>query len=171
MNYDTVASHLRVISFLTKGVKITLTDERHKKRNGRFKKDVFEFLGGIVDFVQYLNNKRRPCFTRHPYILTENAAMCVWKSRCSTTIPTMRTYCLLSITYKRRQRHISGFKTAHTKVMNEYARSAGLLKDKGQSLQAMITAKGCAPMINIRMKDAQFEGQTKARLETLKSKP
>ena len=54
MNYDTISSHLRVISFLSKGLKITLTDERIKK-NGKPKKDVFNYQGGIVDFVQYLN--------------------------------------------------------------------------------------------------------------------
>ncbi len=164
MNYDTVASHLRVISFLTKGVKITLTDERVKK-DGRFKKDVFEFLGGIVDFVQYLNNEKTLLHKTPIYFDGERSDV-----RVEIALQYNDTYNENILSFVNNIQtadggtHISGFKTAHTKVMNEYARSAGLLKDKETNLAGDDYREGLCAVINIRMKDAQFEGQTKARL-------
>ena len=164
MNYDTVASHLRVISFLTKGLKITLTDERARK-DGRPKKEVFDFQGGIVDFVQYLNAEKTLLHKTPIFFDGERGDV-----RVEIALQYNDTYNENILSFVNNIQtadggtHVSGFKAAHTKVMNEYARAAGLLKDKETNLAGDDYREGLCAVINVRMKDAQFEGQTKAKL-------
>ena len=164
MNYDTVASHLRVISFLTKNVKITLTDERIKK-DGHPKKKVFDYQGGIVDFVQYLNEEKTVLHKTPVYFDGERGDV-----RVEIAFQYNDTYNENIVSFVNNIQtadggtHVSGFKSAHTKVMNEYARQAGLLKEKDTNLSGDDYREGLCAVINIKMKDAQFEGQTKAKL-------
>ena len=164
MSYDTVASHLRVVSFLTKGVKITLTDERIKK-DGRPKKDVFDFQGGIVDFVQYLNEEKKVLHKTPVYFSDDKNDV-----RVEIALQYNDTYNdnILSFVNNIQTAdggtHVSGFKSAHTKVMNEYARTSGLLKEKEANLSGDDYREGMCAVISIKMKDAQFEGQTKGKL-------
>ncbi len=164
MNYDTVASHLRVLSFLGKGLKITLTDERVKK-DGRPKKEVFDSKGGIVDFVQYLNAEKTVLHKTPIFFDGERGDIHV-----EIAIQYNDTYNENIVSFVNNiltadgGTHVSGFKTAHTKVMNEYARTAGLLKENDNNLSGDDYREGLCAVISIRMKDAQFEGQTKAKL-------
>ena len=164
MNFDTVAAHLRVISFLTRGVKITLTDERTKK-DGKPRKATFDFQGGIVDFVQYLNEDKTVLHKTPVYFDGEKGDV-----RVEIAIQYNDTYNENILSFVNNIQtadggtHVSGFKSAHTKVMNEYARIAGLLKEKDENLAGDDYREGLSAVISVRMKDAQFEGQTKARL-------
>ena len=164
MNFDTVAAHLRVISFLTRGVKITLTDERTKK-DGKPRKATFDFQGGIVDFVQYLNEDKTVLHKTPVYFDGEKGDV-----RVEIAIQYNDTYNENILSFVNNIQtadggtHVSGFKSAHTKVMNEYARVAGLLKEKDENLAGDDYREGLSAVISVRMKDAQFEGQTKARL-------
>ena len=164
MNYDTVSSHLRVISFLTKGVKITLTDERTKK-DGEPKQAIFDYQGGIIDFVQYLNEEKTVLHDTPIYIDGEKNDI-----RVEIALQYNDTYNdnILSFVNNIQTAdggtHVSGFKSAHTKVMNEYARQAGLLKEKDANLSGDDYREGMCTVISVKMKDAQFEGQTKAKL-------
>ena len=164
MNFDTVSSHLRVISFLTKGLKIILIDERIKK-DGRPKKVVFEYQGGIVDFVQYLNEEKTVLHKTPIYFDGEKGDI-----KVEIAVQYNDTYNENILSFVNNIQtadggmHVSGFKSAHTKVMNEYARQAGLLKDKETNLSGDDYREGLSAVINIKMKDAQFEGQTKAKL-------
>ena len=164
MNYDTISSHLRVISFLTKGLKITLTDERVKK-NGKPKKDVFNYQGGIVDFVQYLNEDKTVLHKTPIYFDGEKNDV---KVEIALQYNDSYNDNILSFVNNIQTAdggtHVSGFKSAHTKVMNEYAREAGLLKEKETNLSGDDYREGMCAVINIKMKDAQFEGQTKGKL-------
>jgi len=164
MNYDTVASHLRVISFLTKGVKITLTDERVKK-DGHFKKETFEYSGGVVDFVQYLNQDKTVLHKTPIYLDGERGDVKVEIAlQYNDTYNENIVSFVNNISTPDGGTHVSGFKSAHTKVMNEYARQSGLLKDKDENLSGDDYREGLTAVISVRMKDAQFEGQTKAKL-------
>jgi DNA gyrase subunit B len=164
MNYDTVASHLRVISFLTKGVKITLTDERVKK-DGHFKKETFEYSGGVVDFVQYLNQDKTVLHKTPIYLDGERGDVKVEIAlQYNDTYNENIVSFVNNIPTPDGGTHVSGFKSAHTKVMNEYARQSGLLKDKDENLSGDDYREGLTAVISVRMKDAQFEGQTKAKL-------
>ena len=164
MNFDTVSSHLRIISFLSKGIKITLTDERVIK-DGRPKKEAFDYKGGIIDFVQYLN-KEKNALHKPPIFLDGGRG----DIRVEIAMQYNDTYNENILSFVNNIQtadggtHVSGFKAAHTKVMNEYARSAGLLKDNDSNLSGDDYREGLCAVINVRMKDAQFEGQTKAKL-------
>jgi DNA gyrase subunit B len=164
MNFDTVAAHLRVISFLTRGVKITLTDERTRK-DGKPRRTTFDFQGGIVDFVQYLNEDKTVLHKTPVYFDGEKGDV-----RVEIAIQYNDTYNENILSFVNNIQtadggtHVSGFKSAHTKVMNEYARIAGLLKEKDENLAGDDYREGLSAVLSVRMKDAQFEGQTKARL-------
>lgn len=164
MSYDTVASHLRVISFLTRGVKITLIDERIIK-DGRPKKAVFDFQGGIIDFVQYLNNEKTVLHKTPIYFSDEKGDVKVEIAlQYNDTYNDNILSFVNNIQTADGGTHVSGFKSAHTKVMNEYARTAGLLKEKEINLSGDDYREGMCAVISIKMKDAQFEGQTKGKL-------
>jgi len=163
-NFDTVASHLRVISFLSKNVKITLTDERVLK-DGRPRKIVFDYKGGIVDFVQYLNEDKTVLHKTPVYFDGEkNDVRVEIAMQYNDTYNESILSFVNNIITADGGTHVSGFKAAHTKVMNEYARSAGLLKEKEDNLAGDDYREGLCTVISIKMKDAQFEGQTKAKL-------
>jgi DNA gyrase subunit B len=164
MSYDTVASHLRVISFLTRGVKITLIDERMIK-DGRPKKAVFDFQGGIIDFVQYLNNEKTVLHKTPIYFADEKGDIKVEIAlQYNDTYNDNILSFVNNIQTADGGTHVSGFKSAHTKVMNEYARTAGLLKEKEANLSGDDYREGMCAVISVKMKDAQFEGQTKGKL-------
>jgi DNA gyrase subunit B len=164
MSYDAVASHLRVISFLTRGVKITLTDERVKK-DGRYRKETFDYAGGVVDFVQYLNGEKTVLHKTPIYLDGERGDVKVEIAlQYNDTYNENIVSFVNNIPTPDGGTHVSGFKSAHTKVMNEYARQTGLLKDKDENLSGDDYREGLTAVINVRMKDAQFEGQTKAKL-------
>ena len=164
MNYDTVAAHLRVISFLTRGVKITLTDERIKK-DGKYRKEIFDYQGGVVDFVQYLNEDKTVLHKTPIYFDGEKGDIKVELAlQYNDTYNENIVSFVNNIATPDGGTHVSGFKSAHTKVMNEYARIAGLLKEKDENLAGDDYREGLSAVISVRMKDAQFEGQTKARL-------
>lgn len=163
-SFDTVASHLRVISFLSKNVKIILADERSLK-DGRPKKIVFDYQGGIVDFVQYLNEDKTVLHKTPIYFDGEkNDVRVEIAMQYNDTYNENILSFVNNIITADGGTHVSGFKAAHTKVMNEYARSAGLLKEKEDNLSGDDYREGLCTVISIKMKDAQFEGQTKGKL-------
>ncbi len=163
-SFDTVSSHLRVISFLSKNVKITLTDERILK-DGRPRKVTFDYQGGIVDFVQYLNEEKTVLHKTPIYFDGEKNDV-----RVEVAMQYNDTYNENILSFVNNiitadgGTHVSGFKAAHTKVMNEYARASGLLKEKEENLSGDDYREGLCVVISVKMKDAQFEGQTKAKL-------
>ncbi len=164
LNFDTVSSHLRIISFLTKGVVITLTDERTKK-DGKPKRVMFDYQGGITDFVKYLNEEKTVlhdepiCFGGEKGDVKVDIAIQYNDTYNDNILSFVNT-----IETADGGTHVSGFKSAHTKVMNEYARSTGLLKEKDDNLSGDDYREGMSAVITVKMKDAQFEGQTKGKL-------
>ncbi len=164
LSYDTVSSHLRIISFLTKGVLITLTDERTIK-DGKPKSAVFDYSGGIVDFVKYINADKTVLHENPISFSAEKGDV-----KVEIAIQYNDTYndnilsFVNNIETADGGTHVSGFKSAHTKVTNEYARANGLLKEKDANLSGDDYREGMSAIINIKMKDAQFEGQTKSKL-------
>jgi len=164
LSFDTVSSHLRVISFLTKGVKITLTDERvQKDQEPRVAE--FDYSGGIVDFARYLNEEKTVLHSNPVYFDGEKGDVKVEIAlQYNDTYNDNILSFVNNIQTADGGTHVSGFKSAHTKVMNEYARANGLLKEKEANLSGDDFREGMSAVINIKMKDAQFEGQTKGKL-------
>ena len=162
--FDVVRRRLRELAFLTKGLHITLIDER-QLTNGRPRKEIFEYTGGIVDFVLYLNKEKTPLHAA-PILLEgirNGVVVSIAMQYNSSYTESIFSY-VNNIPTTEGGMHETGFKTAITKVMNDYARSNNLLKDKEPNLTGDDFREGLCAVVNIKMKNVQFEGQTKTKL-------
>jgi DNA gyrase subunit B len=160
-DHETVASRLRETAFLNRGLEITLADEREEVTTT----EVFQYKGGLVDFVKHLNSKRDPI---HPHIIdiadvTEDAELDVamqWTTSYTETVLSFAN----NINTHEGGTHEEGFRKALTKSINEFARTKGLLKDKDLNLTGEDVREGLTAVISVRVKEPQFEGQTKTKL-------
>ena len=163
-SYDTIRRRLRELAFLTKGLKITLVDER-ELTGGRPKKEVFEYTGGIVDFVLYLNKDKTPLHAAPILLEGQKGDILVSIAMQYNSSYTESIFSYVNnIPTTEGGMHETGFKTAITKVMNDYARTNNLLKEKEANLTGDDFREGLCAVVNIKMKDVQFEGQTKTKL-------
>jgi DNA gyrase subunit B len=161
MQFDMVKRRLRELAFLTKGLKITLLDEREGGR----KSVTYDFSGGIVDFVLYLN-KDKTVLHPSPILLEgdrNGILVSIAMQYNSGYADSLFSY-VNNITTPEGGMHETGFKTALTKVMNDYARQNNLIKEKSPNLMGEDFREGLCAVINIKMKNVQFEGQTKTKL-------
>mgnify|MGYP001766214282 CR=1 FL=1 len=164
LSFDKVSKRLRELAFLTKTVKISLTDERVRE-DGKYKSAQYNFQGGIVDFVKFLNKEKTPI--HETPILIEGKKDGV---EISVAIQFNDSYTegvfsfVNNIPTPEGGTHETGFKSALTKVMNDMARSAGLIKDKGLNFSGEDYREGLCAVISLKMKNVQFEGQTKTKL-------
>ena len=160
-DYDTVASRLRETAFLNRGLHIAFTDERGEEP----KSDSFHYKGGLVDFVNHLNSKRDPL---HAHIVdigdvsadAEVEVAMQWTSSYTESVLTFAN----NINTHEGGTHEEGFRTALTKAINDFARSKNLLKDKDVNLTGEDVREGLTAIVSVRVKEPQFEGQTKTKL-------
>ncbi|HEX6219529.1 MAG TPA: DNA gyrase subunit B, partial [Acidimicrobiia bacterium] len=160
-DYEIVASRLRETAFLNRGLHITLTDERGPEPRS----DEFHYKGGLVDFVNHLNAKRDPL---HPHIVdigdvSEDAEVEVamqWTSSYTESVLTFAN----NINTHEGGTHEEGFRTALTKAINDFARAKNILKEKDSNLTGEDVREGLTAIVSVRVKDPQFEGQTKTKL-------
>ena len=169
-DFDTLHDHLQETAFLNRNLKITLTDEREMEPR------VVEFCysGGINDFVKYLNEGKAilPGLNRPIYIegktdqdtplerRGEVEVSIQWNAGFSERVMSFAN----DIYTEEGGMHLEGFRTALTKVVNEYARSHKLLKEKEANLTGDDIREGLTAVISVKLPDPQFEGQTKAKL-------
>ncbi|MEG1393538.1 MAG: DNA topoisomerase subunit B [Christensenellaceae bacterium] len=161
-NYETIKRRLRELAFLTKGLKIVLVDER---QGTRAKTETFEYNGGIVDFVLYLNEDKLPLHAA-PILLEgqkNDIIVSIAMQYNASYTESIFSY-VNNIPTTEGGMHETGFKTAITKVMNDYARNTNLLKEKEPNLTGEDFREGLCAVVNIKMKNVQFEGQTKTKL-------
>lgn len=163
-DYDTLADRFREMAFLNKGLKITLTDERVILDDGKPKSDVFKAQGGIVDFVKYLNDGKET-LNKPIYFEAENAdgeveVALQWSNSYSSNVMSFAN----NINTTEGGTHLDGFKHAITKTINDYARAKGLLKEKDSNLSGEDAREGLAAVISVKLRNPQFEGQTKTKL-------
>ena len=160
-DYDIVASRLRETAFLNRGVSIKLTDERGDEA----REDEFLYKGGLVDFVNHLNSKREPL---HPHIIdlmdvSDDAELEValqWTSSYNESVLTFAN----NINTHEGGTHEEGFRKALTKSINDFARAKNILKEKDANLTGEDVREGLTGVISVRVKEPQFEGQTKTKL-------
>ena len=169
-DFDTLHDHLQETAFLNKNLKIILTDERELTPR------VVEFCysGGINDFVKYLNQEKTilPGLSRPIYIegKTDEDTPLAKKGEVEVSIQwntgfSERVMSFANDIYTEEGgMHLEGFRTALTKVVNEYARSHKLLKEKDSNLTGDDIREGLTAVISVKLPDPQFEGQTKAKL-------
>ncbi len=160
-DYDTVASRLRETAFLNRGLQITFTDKRGEEE----RTEVFHYKGGLVDFVKHLNSLRDPL---HAHIIDmldegEDAELEVamqWTTSYTESVLSFAN----NINTHEGGTHEEGFRKALTKAINDFARSKGMLKDRDENLTGEDVREGLTAVVSVRVKEPQFEGQTKTKL-------
>ena len=159
-DFHTLEERLRETAFLTRGLKISITDERGEGHSASF-----QYAGGIEDFVTYLNENKD---TVHRKVIffsgesEEGAAEVAmqWNSSYQESIHSFAN----NISTREGGSHMSGFRSALTRTLNKYARDHGLLKEKEDNLSGEDVREGLTAVISVKLRDPQFEGQTKTKL-------
>ena len=164
--FKVLETRLREQAFLNGGIHIELTDERNPDE---LKKKNFKYEGGIKSYVEYLN-KKKAVEAIHPDIMYFNAANAEDTASVEIAMQYNDSYNELLLSFANNIHttdggtHEDGFKRGLTRVMNEYARKFGKLKDNDQNLAGEDIREGLTAIISVKVKEAQFEGQTKAKL-------
>ena len=158
--YDTLMHRLREMAFLTKGVKITLED----KRAGKKKKEEFLYEGGIREFVKHLNTNKDAIHNDIFYFeyVDKNQEVEVAMQYTDRYNELLLSYAN-NINTTEGGAHLAGFKSALTRVINDYARNHKMLKDN-ESLSGEDVREGLTAVISVKLEEPQFEGQTKTKL-------
>lgn len=158
--YEVLEKRFREMAFLTKGLKITFED----KRTEDSKKVEFCFEGGLSSFVEYLN-KSKESLHEKPIYIEKNGDVPVEIAIQYTSAYTENIYTFVNnINTVEGGTHLEGFKRALTKVFNDYARSHNILKEKDMNLQGEDIREGITAVVSVKVKEPQFEGQTKTKL-------
>jgi DNA gyrase subunit B len=160
LDFLTLEERLRETAFLTRGLEISIVDERAEGHSATFR-----YEGGIEDFVSYLNENKE---TVHRKVIffsgesDEGAAEVAmqWNSSYQESIHSFAN----NINTREGGSHMSGFRSALTRTLNKYARDHGLLKEKEDNLSGEDVREGLTAVISVKLRDPQFEGQTKTKL-------
>ena len=160
-DYDVLKQRFREMAFLTKGLRISLTDLRDEEPKER----VFHYEGGIKEFVQYLNRSKTPLYEQIIYCEGTKDNVEVEVAMQHNDSYTDNTYGFVNnITTPEGGTHVVGFRNAITKTFNDYARKKKLLQDSEQNLSGADIREGLTAIISVKIEDPQFEGQTKQKL-------
>ena len=156
----TLSTRMRETAFLTRGLHIVLRDER-----AGGKTEEFRYEGGISDFVSHINANKDPLHKHVVYFDGENDDGAVevamqWNSSYSESIFSFAN----NINTSEGGTHLSGFRAALTSTLNKYAKDQGLLKEKEDNLEGEDVREGLAAVISVKLRNPQFEGQTKTKL-------
>jgi DNA gyrase subunit B len=160
LDFTTLEERMRDTAFLTRGLKITLIDER-----GTGHRAEFQYDGGIVDFVAYLNRNKEPIHKKIVSFSGESDEGAVevamqWNSSYQESVFSFAN----NINTIEGGSHLSGFRSALTSALNKYAREKGELRDKDDALTGEDVREGLTAVISAKLTDPQFEGQTKTKL-------
>ena len=160
-DYDTLAERFREIAFLTKGLYISIEDLREETP----KKAEFCFEGGLKSFVEYLNQNKEKLNPDPIYIEKTESEVPVEIAMQYTSAYNENIYSFVNnINTVEGGTHLEGFKRGLTKVFNDYARSHNIIKEKDSNLQGEDIREGLTAVISVKVKEPQFEGQTKTKL-------
>ena len=159
-DYEVLENRLREMAFLTKGLKITIEDQREENP----RKGEFCYNGGLISFVEFLNKNKEPLF-KPPIYIEKGGEVPVEIAIQYTTSYSENIHTFVNnINTVEGGTHLEGFKRALTKVFNDYARSHNILKEKDNNLQGEDIREGITAVVSVKVKEPQFEGQTKTKL-------
>ena len=164
--YDTVAGRLRDLSYLNKGIRITLLDRRDKLESGEFRYEEFYSLGGLRDFVQYLDGKERPSLLAEPiYVESEKGGTPVEVALQYNTSYQENVYSYVNnINTIEGGTHVAGFRSAVTRVLKTYGDKNKLFERAKVEITGDDFREGLTAVISVKVAEPQFEGQTKTKL-------
>jgi len=159
--YKNISQRLKELAFLNKGLKIVFEDRREEE----LKRDEFHYEGGIVSFVNYLNKNKKSLYPNPIFIENEgkegNVEIAIqYHDGYNNSIFAFAN----NINTKEGGTHLSGFKSALTRTVNDYARKKGFLKEDDDNLKGKDIREGLTAIISVKLEDPQFEGQTKTKL-------
>ena len=157
--FEILEARLREMAFLNKGIMISLEDLREGK------KEVFHYEGGIMSFVEYKNRNKTPIHKEVVYIeeMRDGTLVEVAMQYTESYSESIMTFAN-NINTEEGGSHLSGFRSALTKTLNEYGRKNNIIKEKEENLSGDDVREGLTAIISVKLPDPQFEGQTKAKL-------
>jgi DNA gyrase subunit B len=170
-DFETLRTRFQQMAFLNKGLTLTLVDERpqHADEDGSAPKVTFRYDGGLVDYVKHLNTSKKNDAV-HPEIIdfeSEDKVRMIsveiamqWTTAYSESVHTYAN----TINTHEGGTHEEGFRAALTKLVNDYARNKGILKEKDENLTGDDIREGLTAVLSVKLRDPQFEGQTKTKL-------
>lgn len=159
--YDILANRLRELAYLNRGLRITVTDEREEEA----RTETFYYEGGIKSYVEHLNANKEPIHEEPIFVEGERDGISIEIAMQYNSGFAENLYSFANnINTYEGGTHESGFKTALTRVINDYARKNGLLKEADQNLTGDDVREGLTAIISVKHPDPQFEGQTKTKL-------
>src|ERR1700683_4222734 len=169
-SYDLLASRLRELSFLNAGFVISLVDEGDEDQRGAARKEIFEYKGGIREFVEHLNKTKEPVSDKVVHILAEAPSesgtpvvvevALQWNSSYAEQI-----FCYTNnVSNKDGGTHLTGFRAALTRVFNNYGNAQNLFKDVKSGLSGEDVREGLTAVVSVKMGDPSFDSQTKSKL-------
>ena len=181
--FETLSRRLQEMAFLNRGLRISLTDERPAKATdddseleptsavGKARTVIYEYKGGIADFVKYLNASKEPVHAQVIEFADEQPGMSAeiamqWNASYTESVHTFANV----INTAEGGTHEEGFRTALTSVVNRYARDQKLLKEKEANLTGEDVREGLTAIVSIKLAEPQFEGQTKTKLGNTEAK-
>lgn len=179
-NWKTIIDHLRQQAYLTKGIKITITDERTAEEKSldptsvAFPKNKYQFYfeGGIASYVRHINKNREPKHENIFYVeKTEGDIMIEMALQYTDDYSESLHAFANNITNPDGGMHVVGFRTALTRTLNTYARNKNILKEKDSNLSGEDVREGLTVIISVKIPEPQFEGQTKSKLGNPEVKP
>jgi len=163
--YDTLASRLRELAFLNKGIKLTLTDEREKDEHGNFLSELFYSEGGLREFVQFLDGNR-PSLIESPIYLEgiKNGIPVELAMQYNDSYTENVHSYVNNINTHEGGTHIAGFRRGLTRTLKNYADKSGLLKNVKFEITGDDFREGLTAVVSVKVAEPQFEGQTKTKL-------
>ncbi|HEX6559054.1 MAG TPA: DNA topoisomerase (ATP-hydrolyzing) subunit B [Longimicrobiales bacterium] len=163
-NFDTLANRLRELAFLNKGLKITLADERSDETNKPHKEE-YHAEGGIREFVEYLRGTRKPLHPKPVYVEASREEAEIELALQYDDGYTENTFTFVNnINTHEGGTHLTGFKAALTRTLNDYARKNNMLKKDMDTLSGDDVREGLTCVLSVKVREPQFEGQTKTKL-------
>ncbi|KAA0130713.1 DNA topoisomerase (ATP-hydrolyzing) subunit B [Chryseobacterium sp. SN22] len=164
-NYDTLASRLRELSYLNKGITITLTDEREKLEDGSFRSEVFHSEGGLKEFVAYIDGNRESIMENVIFMEGERDDIPVEVAMRYNTSFTENLHSYVNnINTHEGGTHLAGFRRALTRTLKKYADDLGLPAKEKVEITGDDFREGLTAVVSVKVMEPQFEGQTKTKL-------
>lgn len=164
-NYDTLANRLRELSFLNKGIRLSLTDEREINEDGQLKSDVFYSEGGLREFVKFLDGTRHSLIPEPIYVegIKQGIPVELSLQYNDTYAENVHSY-VNNINTIEGGTHVAGFRRGLTRTLKAYADKSGLLKNLKIDITGDDFREGLTAVVSVKVAEPQFEGQTKTKL-------